>query len=124
MSSDRMQHESRVGDQRPRERRRNRMARGLLVGGAVGGAVLFAVVVLIVRLIDGNGYSPLVYIVAALVGGAIGLAILPFLSLERADGADADIVRGRGRRGQADAPLEGAEAADDGTRLRSPHQTR
>jgi hypothetical protein len=124
MSSERMQHESRIGDQRPRERRRNRATGVLLAGGAVSGAVLFAVVVLIVRLIHGSGYSPLVYVVAAVVGGAIGLAILPYISLERADGADADAVRRRGRRGRADAPVEGAEATDAGARLHPPDQTR
>jgi hypothetical protein len=124
MAGERMQHESRVGDQRPRERWRNRIAGRLLVGGAVGGAAVFAVVVLIVRLIHGAGYSPLVYIVAVLVGGSIGVAILPLFALERSDGADADIVRERGRRGQADAPLEGAEEADHGPALRPPDQTR
>ncbi|MEO9175256.1 MAG: hypothetical protein ABI317_07045 [Gaiellales bacterium] len=119
---DRMLHESKAGDQRPRERRRDHVAAGQLVGGAVGGAVLFVLVVVIVRLIHGAGYSPLVYIVAAVVGGGAGMVILPYLSLARADGADANVVRNRAPRGQADTPIEGAEAVDDGHPLRAPGQ--
>jgi hypothetical protein len=121
---DRMLHESKVGDQRPRERRRDRVAAHLLAAGATGGAALFAVAVWIVSLIDGIGYSALVYIVAAVIGGGVGLAILPFISLARSDGADAETVRHRGRRGRADAPVEGAEAIDDARAPRSSNRTR
>ncbi len=46
------------------------------------------------------------------------MGLLPFLSLARQDGEDAAIVRSR-RAGAADAPIEGAEAIDEGRDVRS-----
>jgi hypothetical protein len=46
------------------------------------------------------------------------MGILPFLTLARQDGTDAEIVRRR-RPGRADAPIEGAEAIDEGHAVRS-----
>jgi hypothetical protein len=111
---DRMEHEPRVGDPRPREVKRNHTAFGLLALGFVVGAALFALGVWIVSLIADRHYSTLVYIVAAVIGGGIGLGLFPYVSLARSDGADASIVKNRGRRGRADAPIEGAEAIDEG----------
>jgi hypothetical protein len=62
--------------------------------------------------------SLLVYVVAAVIGSGVGMGLLPFLSLARQDGADAEIVRNR-RPGRADAPIEGAEAIDEGRAVRS-----
>jgi hypothetical protein len=111
---DRLQHEPKVGDQRGRERRRDSHSRGLLALGMLSGAVAFAVGVWIVSLFHDGGYRALVYIVAAVIGGGIGAGLLPFISLASQDGNDQDVVTARGRGGRADAPIEGAEAVDEG----------
>ena len=111
-------NEPTLQDPRPREQRRNRNSLRLLAGGALLGAAIFAVAVWIVGTIVGDGYSPLVYVVAAVVGGGVGMGLLPFLSLARQDGRDAEIVKNR-RPGRADAPIEGAEAIDEGRAVRS-----
>lgn len=108
-----MLHEPKIGDQRPREQKRDANNRALLLAGIAAGAALFPLGVWIVTLFNGQGYSAFVYIVAAVVGGGVGSVLPPLISLERQDGADAEIVRTRRGRGRADAPVEGAQAADD-----------
>jgi hypothetical protein len=111
---DRLQHEPKVGDQRGRERRRDTHNRTLLTMGMLLGAILFVLGVWIVSLFHDGGYRALVYIVAAVIGSGIGAGLLPLVSLANQDGNDADAIKARGRRGPADAPLEGAEAVDEG----------
>jgi hypothetical protein len=93
--------------------RRNHATASLLAGGFVSGASLFALAVWVVSMIVGRHYSALVYVVAGVIGGGVGMGLLPYVSLVRSDGADAEIVASRGRRGRADAPIEGAEAVDE-----------
>jgi hypothetical protein len=114
----RMDNEPKLDDPRPREHRRNRISLGLLGGGLVLGAVVFAVVLWVIAMIVDQHYSALVYIIVAFVGGGVGMGILPFLSLARQDGRDAEIVKQRSH-GRADAPIEGAEAVDEGRAARS-----
>jgi hypothetical protein len=84
----------------------------------VSGAGLFALGVWLFGTLAGHHYSTLAYIVGAVIGAAVLAGILPYFALERSDGADASIVRQRAS-GNADAPVEGAEAADqDPTRQR------
>ncbi len=108
---ERLEHESRLGDPRPRERRRDLTTVELVGLGAVSGAVLFAVGAWLLGTIADRHYSALVYIVAAAIGAAALAGILPYLSLARSDGADASIVWRRAS-GAADTPADGAEAAD------------
>ena len=114
----RLENEPRLQDPRPREKTRNRSSLALLSAGALLGAAVFALAVWIIGMILGASYSLLVYLVAAVVGGGVGMGLLPFLSLARQDGTDAAIVRNR-RPGRADAPIEGAEAIDEGRAARS-----
>jgi hypothetical protein len=114
----RMENEPKLDDPRPREQRRNRHSLALLSGGLVLGAAAFAVALWIIAMIVDQHYSALVYIIVAVVGGGVGMAILPFLSLARQDGRDAEIVKRR-RPGPADAPIEGTEAIDEGRAVRS-----
>jgi hypothetical protein len=114
----RMDNEPKLDDPRPREQRRNRTSLSLLMGGMVLGAAIFAVVLWIIAMIVDQHYSALVYIIVAVVGGGVGLGLLPYLSLARQDGRDAEIVKQR-RPGRADAPIEGAEAIDEGRAARS-----
>jgi hypothetical protein len=114
----RLENEPKLQDPRPREKARNRSSLALLSGGALLGAAAFALAVWIIGMIVGDSYSLLVYLVAAVVGGGVGMGLLPYLALERQDGADAEIVRNR-RPGRADAPIEGAEAIDEGRAVRS-----
>jgi hypothetical protein len=114
----RLETEPRLQDPRPREKRRNRRSLGLLSGGALVGAAVFALGVWIVSLVSGHGYALLAYFVAAAIGSGVGLGLLPYLTLARQDGTDATIVEQR-RQGPADAPIEGAEAIDEGRAVRS-----
>jgi hypothetical protein len=114
----RMDNEPKLDDPRPREQRRNRTSLRLLMGGMVLGAAIFAVVLWIIAMLVDQHYSALVYIIVAVVGGGVGLGLLPYLSLARQDGRDAEIVKQR-RPGRADAPIEGAEAIDEGRAARS-----
>jgi hypothetical protein len=109
----RLAHETTLIDQRPRERRRDRAFFSLVGLGMVGGAGAGALVVWVLAEIVGQHYSPFVYIVVAVIFAGVVAGIVPYLSLARSDGADAGAVASRGRRGAADAPLEGAQAADD-----------
>jgi hypothetical protein len=114
----RMDNEPKLDDPRPREHRRNKSSLGHLLAGMVLGAAIFAVVLWIIAMLVDQHYSALVYIIVAVVGSGVGLALLPFLSLARQDGRDAEIVNQR-RPGRADAPIEGAEAIDEGHAARS-----
>jgi hypothetical protein len=114
----RMANEPKLGDPRPRERRRNRISLGLLSGGMALGAGLFALVFWIIAMLVGQDHSAVAYIVVAAVGAGVGAALLPYLTLVRQDGRDAEIVKRR-RRGRADTPIEGAEAVDEGRTVRS-----
>jgi hypothetical protein len=114
----RMENEPRLDDPRPREHRRNRSSLGLLGAGLVLGAGLCALALWIVAMIVDQHYSAIVYIIVAFVGGGVGMGLLPFLALARQDGRDAAIVKQR-RPGRADAPIEGAEAIDEGRAVRS-----
>ncbi len=112
------QYQHKLQDVRPRERRRDTHSLRLLLGGALLGAIVFALGVFVVGTIAGGGYPPVVYAVAAVIGGGLGMGLLPFVSLARQDGEDAAIVANR-RPGPADAPIEGAEAIDEGRAVRS-----
>jgi hypothetical protein len=114
----RMDNEPRLDDPRPREQRRNRISLGLLTAGLVLGAAAFALALWILSLIFDQHFGAVVYLIVAFVGGGVGMALLPYLTLARQDGRDAGIVRQR-RRGRADAPIEGAEAVDAGRAVRS-----
>jgi hypothetical protein len=114
----RLENEPKLQDPRPRERKRNRSSLALLSAGALIGAAIFAIGVWIVGMVADNGYSTIVYVIAAVIGGGVGMGLLPFLALARQDGRDAEIVKSR-RPGPADAPIEGAEAIDEGRAVRS-----
>jgi hypothetical protein len=116
--SSQQQYQRQLQDPRPREQARSKSSLRLLAGGALLGAALFAIVVLAVSRVSGDGYPAIVYIVAAVIGGGVGMGLLPFISLARQDGEDAAIVADR-RPGPADAPIEGAEAIDEGRAVRS-----
>lgn len=109
---ERLEHEVGLTDPRPRERKRDRATFGLIFLGAVGGAGIFALGVWIAAMLVDQHYSPFVYLLVGAIGAAVVPGILPYLSLARADGADAEVVRERGRRGRADAPVEGAQSVD------------
>ncbi len=113
MPEDRLAHESRLEDQRPREKKRTRVTALLFVSGFAVGALLLVLVAWVASSMTDSDASLVVYLVAAFVGGGIGAALLPYVSLARADGDDAAIVRDRDRTGRADAPIEGAEAVDE-----------
>jgi hypothetical protein len=116
--SSQQQDQRQLQDPRPREQARSKRSLRLLAGGATLGAVLFAVVVQAISRVAHDHYSAIVYIVAAIIGGGVGMGLLPFLTLARQDGEDAAIVAAR-RPGPADAPIEGAEAIDEGRAVRS-----
>jgi hypothetical protein len=109
---DRLERESTLIDQRPREKRRNVATWGLWGIGIIAGGAVFALGLWIYALIAGRHYSAFPYLLVAAIGAGVLPGILPYPSLARSDGADADIVRHRGRPGQADAPIEGAQAVD------------
>jgi hypothetical protein len=109
---ERLAHESTFVDHRPREQRRLWMFGSMLAGGFVAGAAAGAIATWIVAMLNSTSYSVLTYVVVAAVMGGVCLAIVPFLSLARADGADADIVRARRLSGSADTPVDGAAAID------------
>jgi hypothetical protein len=109
---DRLEHESAIVDQRPREKKRDLATWGLWALGMVAGAAAFALGLAIYAAIAGRHYSAFPYLLVAAIGAGVLPGILPYLSLARSDGADAGIVRSRGRRGQADTPVEGAQAVD------------
>jgi hypothetical protein len=113
-----MANDPRLDDPGPREHRRNRHSLGLLTGGMVLGAGLFALVLWIIAMSASQHYSAVAYVVVAAVGAGVGAALMTYLTLERQDGRDAEIVKRR-RRGRADAPIEGAEAVDEGRAARS-----
>jgi hypothetical protein len=106
-------NEPKLGDQRPRERVRDRRTLRSVAIGAPVGAVLFVIAVWLISLVGSGHPSALIYVGAAVIGAAVGPVLLPFVTLARADGADADIVAARTPAGsRADAPLEGAQEAD------------
>jgi hypothetical protein len=109
----RLAHETTLIDQRPREKQRDLAFVSLIGLGSVAGAGVGALAVWVLAEIVGQHYSPFVYIVVAVIFAGAVPAIVPYLSLARSDGADAGIVRSRGRRGAADTPLEGAQALDE-----------
>jgi hypothetical protein len=118
MSSQPRANEPTLQDPRPRERRRSRSSFRHLAGGALLGAALFALVAWGISMVTGDGFPVLLYVIALGVGSGVGMGLLPFLSLARQDGTDAEIVRRR-TPGRADAPIEGAEAIDEGRAVRS-----
>jgi hypothetical protein len=111
-AGERLEHEGTLIDQRPREKRRDATFFALVGLGMVLGAVVGLLGVWVLAEIVGKHYSPFVYVVVAVIGAGVAPAITPYLSLARSDGADATTVKSRGRRGQADTPIEGAEAVD------------
>jgi MFS family permease len=121
-AGERLAHESTLVDPRPRETRRTKAFGSLLAGGFVVGAVAGAIATWIVALIAGDHFSVLTYLIVAAVMGGVAMAIVPFISLARADGHDADIVRTRRMTGGADAPLDGAQSVDnDASPMRTRH---
>jgi hypothetical protein len=109
----RMEREPKLVDPRPREQRSTKSSLETLIAGMLLGAAVFAVVFWIIAMLVDQHYSAPVYIIVAVVGSGVGMGLLPLLALARQDGRDAEIV-GRRRRGRADAPIEGAEAIDEG----------
>jgi MFS family permease len=109
---ERLAHESTFVDHRPRERRRTAVFSTLHMGGFALGAGIGLIGTYVATLIADQHYSFLTYLIVAVVMGGVGMALTPFVSLARADGHDADVVRARRMTGSADAPLDGAEAID------------
>ena len=114
----RMDNEPKLDSRNPRERRRNRVSLAHLGGGMVAGAAIFAGVLAIIAQVFGQHYGAWTYVIVAIVGSGVGSAIAPLIALARQDGTDNDIVSDR-RPGRADAPVEGAEAIDEGRAVRS-----
>jgi hypothetical protein len=123
-AGDRLEHESAVVDQRPREKKRDLATWGLWALGVVAGGAIFALGLFIYAAVTGHHYSAFPYLLFAAIGAGVLPGIFPYLSLARSDGADASIVRSRGRRGQADTPIEGAQAVDTGGVGEQPNQRR
>jgi hypothetical protein len=113
-AGDRFQHESALVDQRPREKKRDLATWGLWTFGVIAGGATFALGLFVYALVAGRHYSAFPYVLVAAIGAGVLPGLLPYLSLARSDGADANIVKGRDRRGRADAPIEGAQAVDTG----------
>jgi hypothetical protein len=111
---DRLERESTLVDRRPREKKRNAATWGLWATGVVAGGAVFALGLWIYALIADRHYSAFPYLLVAAIGAGVLPGILPYLSLARSDGADAGVIRNRGRRGHADTPIEGAQAVDTG----------
>jgi hypothetical protein len=111
---DRLEHESALIDRRPREQKRDLATWSLWALGVVAGAAAFDLGLFIYASITDRHFTFLPYLLFAGIGAGVLPGILPYLSLARSDGADAGVVRRRGRRGQADAPVEGAQAVDTG----------
>jgi hypothetical protein len=89
-----------------------------LGSGAVAGPILFAAGAWLVGTITGHNWSLDVYLIAAVLGVGIGMGLVTYMSLAFQPDDD-DVAAGlRHRRGRADAPIEGAEAVDEG---RTPH---
>jgi hypothetical protein len=109
---DRLQHESTLVDRRSREKKRDLATWGLWALGVVAGGAAFALGLFIYASIAGRHYSAFPYLLVAAIGAGVLPGILPYLSLARSDGADASIVKSRGRQGHADTPVEGAQAVD------------
>jgi hypothetical protein len=120
---DRLQHESSLIDQRPREKKRDAATWGLWALGVVAGGAVFALGLGIYAVVADRHFGVLAYLLFAGIGAGVLPGIFPYLSLARSDGADAGIVRSRGRRGQADTPIEGAQAADTGRPPQDTHHT-
>ncbi len=114
--------EPRFQDKRPRERKINREVLRLSGIGSGLCAVLFVVAVWVVNMVrDAHGSQLYLYLIAAVCGLVAGGIIAPYIALERADGGDAQIVTERtAEGGRADAPLEGAEQADNDREARRP----
>jgi hypothetical protein len=108
---DRLQHETRLIDPDPRERKWELETWTLWVLGGLAGAALFALGLWVFGLIFDDGYSGWAYVIVAGIGAGVGAGLLPYVAVERADGDDEEIAEGNGR-GSADAPVEGAEALD------------
>ena len=104
--------EPRIGDRRPRERRITKHVHLLGIAGSLVGAVVFVVILWLVGLVSGTNGGLKYYLFAIVLGLIVGGMLLPYLTLERADGGDARLVRQRARRGRADAPIEGAQQVD------------
>ena len=104
--------ETHIGDQRPRERRLNKLTLQFVATGSLLGAVVFIVLAWVIGQVSGTGGGLKFYLFAVVLGLAVGAVLLPYLALERADGHDARVVARRTRRGRADAPIEGAQRAD------------
>jgi hypothetical protein len=113
-AGDRLDHESTIADQRPREKKRDAATWGLWALGVVVGGAVFALALFVYASVAGRDYSVFPYLLVAAIGAGVLPGILPYLSLARSDGADATIVRSGGRRGQADTAIEGAQAVDAG----------
>jgi hypothetical protein len=114
----RMENEPKIESRNPRERRRNRVSLAHLSGGMVTGAAIFAGILAIIAQLVGQHYGAWTYVIIAIVGSGVGSGIAPLLALARQDGTDNDVVSDR-RPGRADAPIEGAEAIDEGRAMRS-----
>jgi hypothetical protein len=114
----RMENEPKLDSRNPRERRRNRVSLAHLSGGMVAGAAIFSGILAIIAQLVGQHYGAWTYVIIAIVGSGVGSGIAPLLALARQDGTDNDVVSDR-RPGPADAPIEGAEAIDEGRAMRS-----
>ena len=104
MSSQPLDHEPKLQDPRPRERRRSRSSLRHLAGGALLGAAIFALVAWGISMVTDDGYPVILYLIALVVGAGVGMALLPFLSLARQDGTDAGIVKRRPSGAQSPCP--------------------
>jgi hypothetical protein len=105
--------ETYLEQQHPRERRRNRQALAAGIAGAVIGAVVLLVIVWIIEGLTSGSYSAWVYLVAGLLGAAVGPVLTPLVAFARDDGKNATAVREwPARVGTADAPIEGAQRKD------------
>jgi hypothetical protein len=91
----------------------NHRAFRLLVIGLVCGFGIADLAVWAASLLGDGHYPVIAYLVTGVIGGVIGLVLLPYTALARSDGDD-DVVVKRRRRGRADTPPEGAEAVDEG----------
>jgi H+/Cl- antiporter ClcA len=102
-------------DPRPREVRRTLTLGALIVIGAVVGAVVALIAFAIIDAVRSAHHSWWWWVSAPIAGAVVGALIVPQFKNARDDGSDAAIVGYRTRRrgrGEADAPLEGAQEAD------------
>jgi hypothetical protein len=114
MPEDRLAHESRLEDQRPRGKRT--VTALLFVSGFAVGALLLVLVAWVASSMTDSDASLVVYLVPRSSAGHRGALLR--LSLARADGDDAAIVRPRPRwpRGRADRRRGGSRRAAPGSR--------